>query len=61
MVEYIINKGKSIEDNKDKIYSAFGDWLVLCEQAGFRRKNVLKIVHILQNIKIFRETLMALQ
>ena len=38
MIEYIINKGKSIKDNPDNIYSAFGDWLVIGEQAGFRRK-----------------------
>ena len=38
MIEYIVNKGKPIEDNKDNIYSAFGGWLALGEQAGFRRK-----------------------
>ena len=39
MVEYIIEKGKSLsQDNPDNLYSALGDWLVLGEQAGFRRK-----------------------
>ena len=42
MIEYIINKGKSIKDNKDNIYSSFGDWLVLGEQAGFKRKEWAK-------------------
>ena len=38
MIEYIINKRNSIKDNKDNMYSAFGDWIVLGEQPGFRRR-----------------------
>lgn len=38
-VECIINKGQnSILTNPDNIYIALGDWLVLGEQADFRRK-----------------------
>ena len=39
MIEYIIVKGKSLsKTNPDNIYSSLGDWLVLGEQTGFRRK-----------------------
>ena len=39
MVEYIINKGlDSKKENPDNIYLALGNWLVLGEQTGFRRK-----------------------
>ena len=39
MVEYIINKGlESKKENPDNIYLALGNWLVLGEQTGFRRK-----------------------
>ena len=38
MIEYIIAKGKLNKKNPDNLYSAFGDWLVLNEQSGCRRK-----------------------
>ena len=39
MIEYIIDKGEnSKKTNSDNLYSAMGDWLVLGEQTGFRRK-----------------------
>ena len=39
MIEYIIDKGEnSKKTNPDNLYSAMGDWLVLGEQTGFRRK-----------------------
>ena len=39
MTEYILDKGeKSKKTNPDNLYSAMGDWLILGEQAGFRRK-----------------------
>ena len=39
MVKYIIDKGKGLQKtNPDNIYSALGDWLVLGEQTGYRRK-----------------------
>ena len=39
MIKYIIDKGKGLQKiNPDNIYSALGDWLVLGEQTGYRRK-----------------------
>ena len=40
MTEYIIEKGKKKlnKTNPDNIYTALGNWLVLVQQAGFRRK-----------------------
>ena len=39
MTEYIIEKGKRLnKTNPDNIYTSLGNWLVLGQQAGFRRK-----------------------
>ena len=39
MVEYIFNKGMIIlKSNKDNLYAALADWLILGQQSGFRRK-----------------------
>ena len=39
MTEYIIDKGKGLnKTNPDYICTSMGNWLVLGEQAGFRRK-----------------------
>ena len=39
IIEYIINKGnKLMVTNKDNIYRALADWLILGQQSGFRRK-----------------------
>ena len=51
MIEYIITKGKSIEENPDNVYPAFGDWLVLGQQARFRRKEWVQDCTYLKNHK----------
>ena len=39
MILYIVNKGKKLNKvNQDNIYTALGDWLILGQQTGFRRK-----------------------
>ena len=39
MIEYIINKGIMLKaENPDNLYLALGNWLVLGEQTGFRKK-----------------------
>ena len=39
MIEYIINKGKSLQkSDPDNIYISISDWLILGMQSGFRRK-----------------------
>ena len=39
IIKYILDKGKGLQKtNPDNIYSALGDWLVLGEQTGYRRK-----------------------
>ena len=39
MVEYIFNKGMMIsKSNKDNLYAALADWLILGQQSGFCRK-----------------------
>ena len=39
MVEYIFNKGMMIsKSNKDNLYAALANWLILGQQSGFRRK-----------------------
>ena len=39
MILYIVNKGKNLNKvNQDNIFTALGDWLILGQQTGFRRK-----------------------
>ena len=39
MIEYIIKKGQSLYNrNPNNIYTALADWLIVGQQAGFRRK-----------------------
>ena len=55
MVEYIINKGSELKkDNPDNIYTALGNWLVIGEQAGFRRKEWAQDRTYLKNTKALK-------
>ena len=39
MILYIVNKRENLNKvNQDDIYTALGDWLILGQQTGFRRK-----------------------
>ena len=39
IIEYIYNKGMKLKkSNRDNLYIALADWLILDQQSGFRRK-----------------------
>ena len=58
---YTLDKEEGLpKKNPDNIHSALGDWLVLGEQTGYRRKEWAQDRTYLKNIKTPKQILMVL-